>query len=76
MKKIFKEFLKSHNAYNSYIIELACNEYRPNTFDDFIIFVHHDELITMGFDWRHSKEGYDFWKELGLLWAKRLEELI
>jgi len=75
MKKIFKDFLKSHKAYKSYLIWLACNEYRPNTFDEFVEIINHDELITMAFVWDYSIEGEYFWRNLALLWAKRLEEL-
>jgi len=76
MKKIFKNFLVSHSAYSSYVVELSSNEYRPDTFNKFINHVHQDELITMAFVWADSVEGYDFWKGLAVLWAERLEELI
>ena len=76
MKKIFKDFLKSHKAYSSYIIQLACNDNRPKTFDEFVNTINHNELVTMAFVWDFSPQGDDFWHEIALLWAKRLEELI
>ena len=76
MKKIFKDFLKSHDAYNEYIIQLTCNEYRPKTFDKFVDNINHNELVTMAFVWDYSPGGYEFWKDIALLWTKRLEELI
>lgn len=56
MTKEFREFLKKNNAYENYI---RCND--DESTNDFTSFDN--------FDWKSTKEGYDYWNDLDNKWV-------
>ena len=85
---MFFRFLKHNKAYKSYIDELSNdNAISFRTYNgynhlkgpsDFIILQTHIDpyyLISMAFQWRHTKQGIEYWRTLNHKWVCALFKL-
>lgn len=78
MFKNFIRFLKSENAYAKYKINLFNPSVKSNikTFflskDNVLINKVSGSYICGAFNWRKSKEGYNYWRDLDEKWSNKL----
>lgn len=81
--KEFEEFLIEENAFSQFCINLL--EQRRITFGEYNDYIDKqidifdpdkylkDLLVSIGFQWILSNEGYDYWAELSKKWARKFK---
>jgi hypothetical protein len=72
--KKFKEFLKKHNAWNSFNSEFKKRHY-PGGLRQYLKEIHPYGELSGSFPWSNSKEGYDFWRKLNIEWMGTLKKI-
>ena len=76
MKKLFVKFLVDSNNYQAFISNIE--EQRGISFDEywdsFVLqeklfgILEFDQLIASAFNWRTSKEKYNYWEKVSEIW--------
>ena len=75
MRKEFIKFLKEHNAFVPFVVQLSHRE-KISLTEHLAAFKNSrliECLVVYAFVWRHSLQGYRYWREIHCKWVAYIE---
>ena len=75
MKERFIQFLNTMGIYDKFKKAYLnpFNRYKKQTFENYIANTSWSDLLQFSFSWSESKDGYDYWHSIYLLWMESYE---